>query len=177
MWKFQAGYAVTSSPAYANGRVYVGTGPYPQDNTDHNLYALNATTGAKAWAYTTGVPVTTAPAVVNGVVYVGSEDNNLHAIGSQATAPITSAPAVSAQDAKSLDLFTKGGENALTWRHWTAGGWSSGTSLGGSLTSSPAAVSRSSSTIDVFGRGGNGYVWQRTCATTWGPWSMVAGSA
>ena len=36
-----------SSPAVANGVVYVGS-------DDGNVYALNATTGAKLWSYTTG---------------------------------------------------------------------------------------------------------------------------
>ncbi len=38
---------VTSSPAVANGVIYVG-------DWDYNLYALNAVTGAKLWNYTTG---------------------------------------------------------------------------------------------------------------------------
>ena len=36
-----------SSPAVANGVVYVGS-------DDGNLYALNASTGAKLWSYATG---------------------------------------------------------------------------------------------------------------------------
>ena len=55
-----------SSPAVANGVVYVGSG------MDGNVYALNATTGVKLWNYTTGSEVYSSPAVVNGVVYVGS---------------------------------------------------------------------------------------------------------
>ena len=56
-----------SSPAVANGVVYVGS-------DDNNVYALNATTGAKLWSYTTGGDVVSSPAVVNGVVYVGSDE-------------------------------------------------------------------------------------------------------
>ena len=36
-----------SSPAVANGVVYIGSG-------DGNVYALNASTGAKLWSYATG---------------------------------------------------------------------------------------------------------------------------
>jgi outer membrane protein assembly factor BamB len=57
----------------ANGVVYVGA-------VDHNVYALNATTGAKLWSYTTGNDVYSSPAVANGVVYVGSEDGNVYAL-------------------------------------------------------------------------------------------------
>ena len=54
-----------SSPAVANGVVYVGS-------NDGNVYALNASTGAMLWSYTTGGGVYSSPAVANGVVYVGS---------------------------------------------------------------------------------------------------------
>ncbi len=57
-----------SSPAVANGVVYVGSG-------DSNVYALNASTGAKLWSFTTGGGVDSSPAVANGVVYVGSGFN------------------------------------------------------------------------------------------------------
>ena len=62
-----------SSPAVANGVVYVGS-------DDDNLYALNASTGALLWEYTTGgFFFNSSPAVANGVVYVGSYDGNLYA--------------------------------------------------------------------------------------------------
>ena len=53
---------------------------------DNNVYALNATTGAKLWNYTTGGGVDSSPAAVNGVVYVGSDDNNVYAIGNATAA-------------------------------------------------------------------------------------------
>ncbi len=65
---------VESSPAVANGVVYIGS-------DDQNVYALNATTGAKLWNYTTGGSVISSPAVANGIVYVGSgSDDNLYAL-------------------------------------------------------------------------------------------------
>jgi outer membrane protein assembly factor BamB len=65
---------VYSSPAVANGVVYVGS-------YDKNVYALNAKTGAKLWSYTTGGGVYTSPSVANGLVYVGSDDGNVYAFG------------------------------------------------------------------------------------------------
>ena len=65
-WNYTTGGDVDSSPAVANGVVYVGS-------DDHNVYALNATTGAKLWNYTTGGTCDSSPAVANGVVYVGSD--------------------------------------------------------------------------------------------------------
>ena len=65
---FQAYASVQSSPAVANGIVYIGSG-------DEEVHALNASSGAQLWAFTTGEAVTSSPAVVNGVVYVCSTVN------------------------------------------------------------------------------------------------------
>ena len=73
LWRNMTGLA-DSSPAVANGVVYVG-------NTNGGVYALNATTGGPLWNYTTGGAVQSSPAVANGVVYVGSNDGNVYAIG------------------------------------------------------------------------------------------------
>ena len=62
-----------SSPAVANGVVYIGS-------DDDNVYALNASTGALLWQYTTGNSVSSSPAVADGVVYVGSNDDNMYAL-------------------------------------------------------------------------------------------------
>ena len=47
LWNYTTGGSVYSSPAVANGVVYVGS-------DDFNVYALNAITGAKLWSYATG---------------------------------------------------------------------------------------------------------------------------
>jgi eukaryotic-like serine/threonine-protein kinase len=64
-WTATRGSAVDSSPAVANGVVYVGS-------TDGNLYAFNASTGATKWTATAGGVIESSPAVANEVVYVGS---------------------------------------------------------------------------------------------------------
>jgi hypothetical protein len=82
LWKYFIGdlVFVTSSPAVVNGVVYVGS-------RDDNVYALNATDGAKLWNYTTGAYVWSSPAVVNGVVYVGSADGYVYAFVSSPVIP------------------------------------------------------------------------------------------
>jgi outer membrane protein assembly factor BamB/PKD repeat protein len=72
-WRFETGGGVSSSPAVANGVVYVGS-------NDNNLSAIDAATGTVKWWFATGNYVYSSPAVANGVVYVGSYDNNLYAI-------------------------------------------------------------------------------------------------
>jgi len=56
---------VQSSPAVANGVVFVGS-------NDYNITAWNATTGIMLWNFTTADDVGSSPAVANGIVYVAS---------------------------------------------------------------------------------------------------------
>jgi outer membrane protein assembly factor BamB len=72
-WSYTTGSYVVSSPAVANGVVYVGS-------YDGNVYALQAKTGAKLWSYATDNSVDSSPAVANGAVYVGSWDHNVYAL-------------------------------------------------------------------------------------------------
>jgi hypothetical protein len=85
---------VFSSPAVANGVVYVGS-------DDGNLYAFNASgcgssTCAPAWtAFTAtagGGGVESSPAVANGVVYVGSVDHKLYAFTASGCGSSTCSP-------------------------------------------------------------------------------------
>ena len=84
-WKNPIGNGsfIQSSPAVVNGVVYFGS-------TDHNLYALNASTGAKLWSYATGSAVICSPAVANGAVYVGSFDHNVYALNATTGAKLWS---------------------------------------------------------------------------------------
>ena len=72
-WSFQAGDRVYSSPAVADGIVYIGS-------DDSRVYALDAETGAEVWHYTTGGRVLGSPAVSEGAVFVGSYDKNIYAL-------------------------------------------------------------------------------------------------
>jgi outer membrane protein assembly factor BamB len=73
LWTASTGFIIDSSPAVANGIVYVGS-------QDGKLYAFDAATGAPIWRTSyTGGSVLSSPAVANGIVYVGSEGGNLRA--------------------------------------------------------------------------------------------------
>ena len=72
-WNYMTKGAVYSSPAAGDGIVYVGS-------YDHNVYALNARTGAKVWNYTTGSVVYSSSLVANGIVYVGSGGGTIYAL-------------------------------------------------------------------------------------------------
>jgi hypothetical protein len=66
-----------SSPAVANGRVYIGqSGSYPRTK----ILALDAATGASIWNYTTGATIVSCPAIADGKVYASSTDRKIYAL-------------------------------------------------------------------------------------------------
>jgi outer membrane protein assembly factor BamB len=135
-WTFTT---IGSSPAVANGVVYIGS-------YDHNVYALNASTGAKLWSYTTGQFVDASPAVANGVVYIASEDGNMYALnastgaklwsfafedGDGSQCPATVVDGVVYVGAEDLNLYAlNASTGAKLWSFATRGG----------VTNSPAVV-------------------------------------
>ena len=74
LWKYLMWSPSYSSPAIANGIVYIGSG-------NARIYALNLTTGALMWKYVTDNVLASSPAVVNGMVYIGSEGGVFYAFG------------------------------------------------------------------------------------------------
>jgi len=99
LWSFQtasspyANEGPFGTPAVANGVVYIGSeGTNVPDPSfvpiPGNLYALNASTGAKLWSYETG-NIGGAPAVANGIVYAAS-DNALYALNASTGAKLWS---------------------------------------------------------------------------------------
>src|SRR4051794_29442631 len=72
-WRFATGDRVVSSPVLENGVLYFGS-------DDHNIYAVDASSGVQKWKRTTGGPVPATPAVAGGVVYAGSYDGKFYAI-------------------------------------------------------------------------------------------------
>ena len=73
LWEYTTGDYVGSSPAVADGRVYVGS-------FDHKVYCLDAFNGTKIWDYTTDRTVWSSPAVADGRVYVGSYDYKVYCL-------------------------------------------------------------------------------------------------
>jgi hypothetical protein len=91
---------------------------------------------------------------------------------------VAGAPAVSAQSANSLDLFFRGGDSALWWKHWSGATWSTAASQGGILTSDPAATSPGNGVVDVFVRGTDGAIWEKTTTnggSVWSGWNYLGG--
>jgi outer membrane protein assembly factor BamB len=70
LWQFPGDGAELTSPVVADGTVVFGSG-------DHNVYALDAKTGAVKWTATTGYIFTAAPLVQNNVVVIGDQGGNI----------------------------------------------------------------------------------------------------
>jgi len=64
----------------------------------------------------------------------------------------TSDPDMSAWGTTRMDMFSRGGDNALWHRAWNSGIWGGWEKIGGTLSSGPAAVSWGANRIDVVAR-------------------------
>ena len=68
LWDFDTGYyEVHSSPAYADGKIYIGS-----KGSDAKTYCLDAISGVKLWDFRTTSHVLSSPGVADGKVYVGT---------------------------------------------------------------------------------------------------------
>jgi len=85
LWSYSTSGWMRSSPAVANGVVYLGS-------LDWNICALDAESGTPIWNYLTSGSVQSSPAVVNGVVYVGSDDENIYALDAASGTPFWTYP-------------------------------------------------------------------------------------
>ena len=88
---------------------------------------------------------------------------------------LTSGPDVCSARAGHLDVFVRGGDNALWHRWFDESGWSNWESLGGFLTSDPTAVSWGNNRIDVFARGGDNALYHRWFDGGWSEWESLGG--
>lgn len=76
IWEFKCEDEIRSSPAVADGVVYIGA-------YDNNLYALDAKNGKFLWKYPTEGGIAATPSVWKDRVLIGSEDRVLYAISSR----------------------------------------------------------------------------------------------
>jgi len=128
LWKYETGNTVFSSPAVAEGVLYVGS-------SDRNLYALDVNSGELLWKFETGNTVFSSPAVAEGVLYIGSSDKSLYALNAnsgellwkfETGADLSSSPAVAegivyigSSDRNLYALNTNSGK--LLWKYRTRG--------------------------------------------------------
>jgi hypothetical protein len=87
---------------------------------------------------------------------------------------VTSDPEPVARAGGATDLFGRGYDDGLWFRHFNGAAWEDWQALGGALASGPAAAARSSDRLDVFALGTDGlpYV-QSWDGATWSGWGAV----
>jgi outer membrane protein assembly factor BamB len=83
LWSYATGGQISSSPAVANGRVYIGS-------DDGKMYVLS-TSGALLWSAATAAADSSSPTVANGVVYIGS-GNHIDAFSASGCSAVTCLP-------------------------------------------------------------------------------------
>jgi outer membrane protein assembly factor BamB len=137
-WSAATGNQIQSSPAVANGVVYVGS----QDN---NLYAFKASTGAPIWSAATGNQIQSSPTVANGVVYVSSYDGKLYAFNAATGAPIWSVafhgqPSIFSSPTVSNGVVYVGVSDYLYAFNASTGGFLWDAATGDQIFSSPAVA-------------------------------------
>jgi len=76
LWTFEAGGAITSSPAVVAGRVYFGS-------DDYRVYCVEAATGGARWSFATQDLIEAPPLVLDGGVFVGSSDFFFYALDAE----------------------------------------------------------------------------------------------
>ena len=85
-WRHPTGSVHYSSPAFADGTVYVGVmGTYNTTSqvtfdSPYGVLALNATTGEAKWFFRTAASVAASPAIAGPRLIVPSKDGNVYAI-------------------------------------------------------------------------------------------------
>jgi len=72
-WQYRAEDAVTSTPAVADGRLFVGS-------FDGKVYALDAADGRELWRYDTGAAVSSSAAIAGDLVLIGGRSYDLWAL-------------------------------------------------------------------------------------------------
>ena len=72
IWQYQLRLPVSSSAAFANDKIFVGS-------TDNNIYSLN-TDGSLVWKYETGGAIASSAAIADNKVFIGSNDKNVYSV-------------------------------------------------------------------------------------------------
>jgi outer membrane protein assembly factor BamB len=69
---------VFSTPAFADGKIYVGEGFHQDRNC--KMYCVNAETGKKVWQFYSNSHTESSPCVVDGKVYFGAGDDGVYCL-------------------------------------------------------------------------------------------------
>lgn len=109
-WRFQTDFHLYSSPAVAEGLVYLTTG-------DRRILALDAESGELIWEYRANDPVHSSPAVAGDLVFFGLQDGRVIALnrtgGQSEWEFMTEGPVVSSPVVRDGVLYIASGDERL----------------------------------------------------------------
>ncbi|MCC7492534.1 MAG: PQQ-binding-like beta-propeller repeat protein [Fimbriimonadaceae bacterium] len=80
-WEFATKDCVYSSPAVANGSVFIGS-------TDKQLYGLDVDSGAERWTYDAEAELHASPCVLDGRIFIGALDGQMHCVEQETGRPV-----------------------------------------------------------------------------------------
>ena len=75
-WTYETGAGISSSPAVADGKVFIGS-------FDGYLYCLDVEDGHQLWNFSIGQYVESSPAYYDGKVYTGSDNGHFYCIDAE----------------------------------------------------------------------------------------------
>jgi hypothetical protein len=130
---------------------------------------------ATTTASTSTTSSTTTSSTTTTVPAVSSPGYESH--GGLALAP-GSGPAVASWGVDRLDVFARGADGHLWWKHWNGAAWTSWQVVPGGeiVASDPAAVSWGPNQIDLVAQGSDNALWHAAWSgTTWSPWERIGG--
>ena len=84
-WTYQMEAGTSSSPAVADGKVFIGS-------VDYNLYCLDVEDGHQLWNFSVGRKVYSSPAYYDGKVYTGADNGNFYCLNAETGEKIWSKP-------------------------------------------------------------------------------------
>lgn len=165
-WAFPALGPVTSTPAVADGWVYVCSG-VEGDPTQGRLYRINAGSGEIQGELDTGGQVVGSPAVTEETVYVGSRGSELYAFDVESgteqwtfrtNRPIVASPAVVDGTVYVLDrsetAYALDTDGRRRWSYDTGGSQFAAPAVADGTVYVPSVDSTEESTLYALGEGG-----------------------
>lgn len=154
---------------------YMGDSGNAGEGNDHLHFEIRTTTNPSSpWGSTAVNPKPFLDAARRCIPGINSPTHPFTPLGGT----INSAPDAASTANGSLDVFARGGGDALYQRAWVGseGRFTDWVSLGGISRSGPGVVSPAPGRVDVFIRGADDALWTRTrTGSTWGPWTSLGG--
>ena len=121
-------------------------------------------TATAGWNACTGLGRVNGSALLTALQGTGTEFGDVFSVGATAWA------------ANRLDVFVKGGSDAMYHKGWDGSAWGGYESLGGVIGSTPNAVSWGPSRLDVFAKGTDNALWHKWWdGSAWGGWESLGG--